>query len=456
MSEPTVLHVAGLPAETAEEDLRILFVRRPVQNVFLSTVNPRGRRFAFVTLASAADARAALEQLAGSKVLGELIKLSPSRTAPSSCPTEALHSARYEAANTAGEERPHESMPQSLRDLLEAELVGRSHQLRAPADASAPRRELIDAVRSVLAQTWPDVTVLPFGSFATGLYSGEAQDDLDVCVVVDARTREGEPWAEHGLLVNLQRRLTSSKCMDPRNIELVSDARVPILRARGPGVFGVDISVNRTLGRLNSKLVRAYVQQDKRAETVIRAARRWARVAGLGRAQRLSSYALTLMCISFLQRHAPPVLPNFQGPDCPGATRGDYAAEGPACFWRDPGDHWRSPCRACAGELFVALLYHYGWEFDWAQHAVCVRAGRAVLRDSLLWETSGEQQARPPMCVVDPFEVKFNTTRAVVGARFHEAVAAFRHAYATFCDVATSKGPREAWDALLGEADPAQ
>jgi len=75
-----------------------------------------------------------------------------------------------------------------------------------------------------------------------------------------------------------------------------------------------DISINNVLAVANSRLVRQYVQADDRLRQLALCVKTWARRRGINDRSRgtLSSFALTLMLVHFLQRRQPPVLPSLQ------------------------------------------------------------------------------------------------------------------------------------------------
>jgi len=76
-----------------------------------------------------------------------------------------------------------------------------------------------------------------------------------------------------------------------------------------------DISINNVLAVVNSQLVAEYVTLEERVRTLGLCLKSWASARGINDRSRgtLSSFALILMLIHFLQRRAdPPVLPSLQ------------------------------------------------------------------------------------------------------------------------------------------------
>ncbi len=95
-------------------------------------------------------------------------------------------------------------------------------------------------------------------------------------------------------------------------LTLVPASRIPILKFTEKETdLEVDFNVNNILAVHNSDLIYTYCQIDQRLHIMTMFIKHWAKqVKIIGAAYGyLSSYALTLMVISFLQSTNPPVLP---------------------------------------------------------------------------------------------------------------------------------------------------
>ena len=91
--------------------------------------------------------------------------------------------------------------------------------------------------------------------------------------------------------------------------------KVPLLKYQDSLTgIDVDLSVNNVLAQYNSDLIYTYCQIDQRFHILATFLKHWAkRVKIIGASNGyLSSYALTLMIIAFLQNRSPPVLPCLQ------------------------------------------------------------------------------------------------------------------------------------------------
>ncbi|XP_019863494.1 PREDICTED: speckle targeted PIP5K1A-regulated poly(A) polymerase-like, partial [Amphimedon queenslandica] len=101
------------------------------------------------------------------------------------------------------------------------------------------------------------------------------------------------------------------------NILALPSARCPIVRFTVSSLnVSCDVSVNRRLGPYNSKLLKAYLNFDKRVSPLLYLLKSWLRTCGVMGFKRtqINNYSLSLMLIYALQKTSPPVLPCFQDP----------------------------------------------------------------------------------------------------------------------------------------------
>lgn len=135
--------------------------------------------------------------------------------------------------------------------------------------------------------------------------------DLDICIL---KRGEGDRSAHVRTLrkfAKVLRRSSASHYVAPR-----LGAEVPILRwgPRRPGPMTCDISVNNSLAVVNSRLIMQYLRVDDRLRQMAVCVKTWARRRGINERSKgtISSFALVLMLIHFLQRRSPPILPSLQ------------------------------------------------------------------------------------------------------------------------------------------------
>lgn len=248
-----------------------------------------------------------------------------------------------------------------------------------PSEAQLTERDtLLRRVERCAQSQFDNCVVVAFGSAATGLWFPGS--DLDICLLapgIDGRRTQLHALTK--LLRKLRREGASHM------VQLVSRAQIPILRwaPRRAGKLACDISVNNVLAVANSRLLAHYMQVDARAPMLAFAAKTWARGRGINDRSRgtLSSFALSLMVVHFLQRRGTPVLPSLQdlaasrksppviisGADCrycsdPGQIRAELS--------RLRGD--QPPNSEETGLLLHDFFRHFGYEYE--RGAIAIRS----------------------------------------------------------------------------------
>jgi len=107
-----------------------------------------------------------------------------------------------------------------------------------------------------------------------------------------------------------------SRCFEKYQVEARFGAQVPIVHwaPKRPGMVACDISVNNVLAVVNSRLLGDYVRLDSRVRSLGLCIKAWAQARGINDRSKgtVSSFALSLMLIHFLQRRPVPILPSLQ------------------------------------------------------------------------------------------------------------------------------------------------
>ncbi|XP_060804391.1 poly(A) RNA polymerase gld-2 homolog B [Amyelois transitella] len=243
--------------------------------------------------------------------------------------------------------------------------------------------------------------------------SGFALDssDMDLCLYV--RPLDNVEPRAHALL-HLNYILSYIRSFDP-NAELIQ-AKVPILKFRDPRHgLQVDLNCNNVVGVKNTSLLNTFSRMDWRVRPLVALSKLWARAHRINdaRARTLSSYALTLMVIHFLQcGTSPAILPR-------GAEVGECGE------WAEWGCA-RAANRASLGELFVQLLRYYA-EFPFERACASVRAGaRLPLAEC---RARAEPHQWKLLSVEEPFDLS-NTARSVYDPEtFSKIVTAFKDSH---------------------------
>ncbi|CAK0811253.1 unnamed protein product [Prorocentrum cordatum] len=147
-------------------------------------------------------------------------------------------------------------------------------------------------------------------------------------------------------------------------VRLVPGARIPVLSLRFDGAVDVDLSCHNTEPLRNSQLLRAYAQVSPLVRGLALLVKLWSKAAGVCGAQsrNLTSYALALMAIYFLQVH-----PDFGLPLLSTQLFDGFGHLPPAPRWE---------CRAPLPGALRQFFAFYAREFEWGREVVSVRLGR--------------------------------------------------------------------------------
>lgn len=224
-----------------------------------------------------------------------------------------------------------------------------------------------------LRRLFPNCDLFIFGSSASGF--GSTSSDMDMCLVTNNNI--------HLKDVKLLYRIRSVLCsLHPLVDVQVINAKVPILKfVHKPTDIQCDLNINNSDGVRNTHLLKFFTKCDPRFVPLVLTLKRWARHHKINDASQgtLSSYALTLMMLHYLQVGVkPPVLPNL-------------IAENPEVFhprrmlqslsFHDPiKGEFVSSNKSTVGELFVGFLSYFSKTFAYDYNGISIRESRAVAK----------------------------------------------------------------------------
>ncbi|CAF1401308.1 unnamed protein product, partial [Adineta steineri] len=174
------------------------------------------------------------------------------------------------------------------------------------------RNEILNYLQNAFEKCYPLCSVHGSGSAYNGF--GFRQSDLDVCVLLKDQTEE-----LNIIILEKLFRIIQSEPQKFRDMELVRDARVPIIRCIDNQFnIEVDLSVNNALAVENTRLLKTYTEIHFRVSQLGYMLKHLVKICDIGDASKgtLSSYAYINMVIHFLQQIQPPVLPILQQVDC--------------------------------------------------------------------------------------------------------------------------------------------
>lgn len=255
---------------------------------------------------------------------------------------------------------------------------------RTPEDEALVQESLreLEIVRESLPES-ETYKLSAFGSVVSGF--GMRGCDLDVVLCREPPLGEAEDGIE--TLLNLERALKGSAFTVK---DVVKKARVPLLKLDYKGQE-LDLSVNNPRPLQNTLLLKDYAQLHSNVTDLVLLVKLWAQANRLkgAPARHLSSYALTLMVIYYLQVVC----------GVPSLQESGLAGE---AVELECGRCWKS-----ATEMLHDFFAFYACDFQWGTEVVSVRCGRRQDVDSDQFrELGGRWDKR--LHIEDPLECSRN------------------------------------------------
>lgn len=187
----------------------------------------------------------------------------------------------------------------------------------------------------------------------------------------------------------------------------VSHAKVPIVKIWDPELrLACDMNVNNTLALENTRMIRTYVDCDRRVRVLAMVVKHWTKRrilndAALG--STLSSYTWICLIINFLQTRNPPIVPSLQArPHQKKAT-----PDGVVYSFDDDLDtlqQFGQKNQETSGRLLFEFFRYYGHELDYEKNVISVREGGLVSKDVKGWTFTLNNR----LCVEEPFNTSRN------------------------------------------------
>ncbi|KAG0318834.1 hypothetical protein BGZ97_003215 [Linnemannia gamsii] len=240
-----------------------------------------------------------------------------------------------------------------------------------------------------------------------------------------------QPFLEGNPIDELAKALRWAGC---QSVTTIATARVPIIKFVAWGVQ-CDMSIDQPMAVHNSRLIGAYRKADKRFLKLWFAVRYIARNHGIlsGSAGYLSSYALVMMLIVFLQDVAnPPILPRLQQQDR--SRMEECKIDGYDCSFDNKGYLYRTfgdTNITSTSQLLIDFCQFYGYIFNYATQEVNPCLG--VIKDRTYDPPPrSEWDPRPrdwSICILDPFVVGWNVAGNCRSNNAAEIQQCFRTAF---------------------------
>ncbi|KAF8380367.1 hypothetical protein HHK36_027852 [Tetracentron sinense] len=289
-------------------------------------------------------------------------------------------------------------------ERLNAPFLAIYESLIPAEEEKTKQKQLLTSLEKLVNKEWPKAQLFLYGSCANSF--GVSRSDVDVCLAIDdTETSKSE------ILLKLADILQSDNL---QNVQALTRARVPIVKLMDP-VTGIscDICINNVLAVVNTKLLRDYAQIDARLQQLAFIVKHWAKTRGVNETYRgtLSSYAYVIMCIHFLQRRKPAILPCLQGMETTYAVTVDDIE----CSYFDRVENLRnfgSQNKESIAQLVWAFFDYWAYRHDYANAVISVRTGSIIRKHEKDW-TRRIGNDRHLICIEDPFEISHDLGRVV-------------------------------------------
>ncbi|KAH8264679.1 hypothetical protein KR038_011968 [Drosophila bunnanda] len=227
------------------------------------------------------------------------------------------------------------------------------------------RAEAVRRVEDVLLSLWPSACVDIFGSFRTGL--NLPISDVDLVVHLGY-------WSP-ALLHQLERVLVARDVTDPVTVTVVDKASVPVVKfTERVSQIKFDVSFNEAVSGVQAaKLIKDFMRQFPELPKLVMVLKQFLRLHGLNEVYStggVSSYALTLMCVSFLQQQA--------------HNNKKYSSSNKL------------------GQLLLQFLDYYGRKFDFLKYSISVLSDGGRVEKERLRSTLGGNNWQSVLSIEDP------------------------------------------------------
>jgi len=306
----------------------------------------------------------------------------------------------------------------------------------------------------------PSLRIDLFGSYTSGLSTQTSDADFTIITTDgDEQSPESEPD-----IIDLGRAMRQHGY---RNVQTIASARVPIVMFMDPlSLLRCDININQPLGVHNSELIATYRKIDYRFRPLWLAIRQIAKGNNIldGKNGFLSSYALTMMLITFLQDGTrPAILPSLQLPPFedtwmepsttlvnghsttghrrPRRSRSNMVpitAQKCDCKFDHNWSRYRHFGKSntkTTGELLIDFCYYFGHTFNYSEQEANPRRGRIQQRPSLNRQRRNSSLStllspkEPFICIMDPFIQNRNVARGCRGSNADKVQRCFQDTY---------------------------
>ncbi|KAK3584556.1 hypothetical protein CHS0354_030561 [Potamilus streckersoni] len=250
------------------------------------------------------------------------------------------------------------------------------------------RNDVVNRIRAVVKEKWPNAEVEVFGSFKTGLYLPTS--DIDLVVFGNWKVLP---------LHELDRALREKGISDAANTKVLDKASVPIIKLKDIKTdIQIDISFNVPNSVKSADLIMRFMKDYPNLKYLVLVLKHFLLQRDLNEVFTggISSYGLILLTISFLQLH----------------PRNDAV---------DPN--------ANLGVLLIEFFELYGRNFNYLSTGIRIRDGGSYVRKDDIHKGLDNGYRLSIVCIEDPLNPGNDIGRSSYGAM--QVKYAFEHAYLT-------------------------
>ncbi|XP_052858970.1 inactive non-canonical poly(A) RNA polymerase protein Trf4-2 [Drosophila gunungcola] len=230
------------------------------------------------------------------------------------------------------------------------------------------RAEAVRRIEDVVLTLWPSACVEVFGSFRTGLNLPDS--DIDLVVY------HGHYWNPGTPLHELKRELVARKVPEIDTVSVLDKASVPVVKftERISRIkFDVTFNAAATSGVQAAELIKQFIRQFPELPKLVMVLKHFLQLQGLNEVYSsggVSSYALTLMVISFLQQQK--------------RSNKRYASNNKLAL------------------LLLQFLDYYGRKFDFFKYGISVLGNGGCVEKERLRSALGENNWQSVLSIEDP------------------------------------------------------
>ncbi|XP_017080009.1 inactive non-canonical poly(A) RNA polymerase protein Trf4-2 [Drosophila eugracilis] len=228
------------------------------------------------------------------------------------------------------------------------------------------RAEAVRRIEDVALSLWPGACVEVFGSFRTGLNLPDSDIDLVV--------HNGYYWNPR-VLHELQNELVCQGVTDPDTVSVLDKASVPVVKfTERVSRIKFDVTFNAAASGVKAaELIKDFIRQFPELPKLVMVLKQFLSLQGLNEVYSfggVSSYALTLMVISFLQQQA--------------RSNKRYNVNNKLAL------------------LLIQFLEYYGHKFDFFKYGISVLGDGGCVEKERLRSTLGENNWQSVLSIEDP------------------------------------------------------